>query len=61
MLTGTTPKTINMNRYRLRKSLNLSSEEDLTDYAYLFDALFLLRQSESKLYPHLFEIALTHL
>ncbi|MEF2714435.1 MAG: tetratricopeptide repeat protein [Bacteroides uniformis] len=32
MLTGTTPKTINMNRYRLRKSLNLSSEEDLTDY-----------------------------
>ena len=31
-LTGTTPKTINMNRYRLRKSLNLSSEEDLTDY-----------------------------
>lgn len=32
MLTGTTPKTINMNRYRLRKSLNLSTEEDLTDY-----------------------------
>lgn len=32
MLTGTTAKTINMNRYRLRKSLNLSSEEDLTDY-----------------------------
>lgn len=32
MLTSTTPKTINMNRYRLRKSLNLSSEEDLTDY-----------------------------
>ena len=32
MLTGTTPKTINMNRYRLRKSLNLSSEEDLTNY-----------------------------
>ena len=32
MLTGTTPKPINMNRYRLRKSLNLSSEEDLTDY-----------------------------
>lgn len=32
MLTGTPPKTINMNRYRLRKSLNLSSEEDLTDY-----------------------------
>lgn len=32
MLTGNTPKTINMNRYRLRKSLNLSTEEDLTDY-----------------------------
>lgn len=32
MLTGTTPKTINMNRYRLRKSLNLSTEDDLTDY-----------------------------
>lgn len=32
MLTGTTPKTINMNRYRLRKSLHLSSEEDLTEY-----------------------------
>ena len=32
MLTGTTPKTINMNRYRLRKSLNLSTEEDLTTY-----------------------------
>lgn len=32
MLTGNVPKTINMNRYRLRKSLNLSSEEDLTDY-----------------------------
>lgn len=32
MLIGTTPKTVNMNRYRLRKSLNLSSEEDLTDY-----------------------------
>ena len=32
MLTGTTPKTINMNRYRLRKSLNLSSEEYFTDY-----------------------------
>lgn len=32
MLTGNIPKTINMNRYRLRKSLNLSSEEDLTDY-----------------------------
>lgn len=32
MLTGTIPKTVNMNRYRLRKALNLSSEEDLTDY-----------------------------
>lgn len=32
ILTGTTPKTINMSRYRLRKSLNLSSEEDLTEY-----------------------------
>lgn len=32
MLTGNVPKTINMNRYRLRKSLNLSSEEDLTEY-----------------------------
>lgn len=32
MLTGNTPKTINMNRYRLRKSLGLSGEEDLTAY-----------------------------
>ena len=32
MLTGNVPKTINMNRYRLRKSLNLSSVNDLTDY-----------------------------
>lgn len=32
MLTGTTPKTINMNRYRLRKALNLAPEEDLTEY-----------------------------
>ncbi|NDV59016.1 tetratricopeptide repeat protein [Bacteroides sp. 519] len=31
-LTGTIPKTINMNRYRLRKSLGLNSEEDLTEY-----------------------------
>lgn len=30
-------------------------------HACLFGVLFLLRQSESKLYPHLFEIALTHL
>lgn len=32
MITGTIPKTINMNRYRLRKSLNLSTEEDLVEY-----------------------------
>lgn len=32
MLTGTTPKTINMNRYRLRKSLGLSAEDDLVTY-----------------------------
>lgn len=32
MLSGTTPKTINMNRYRLRKSLGLSSEDDLVEY-----------------------------
>ena len=32
MLTGTTPKTINMNRYRLRKSLGLGGEEDLVEY-----------------------------
>lgn len=32
MLTGTTPKTINMNRYRLRKSLELSAEDDLVTY-----------------------------
>lgn len=32
MITGTTPKTINMNRYRLRKALNLAPEEDLTEY-----------------------------
>lgn len=32
MLTGTTPKTINMNRYRLRKSLGLSAEDDLVAY-----------------------------
>lgn len=32
MITGTSPKTINMNRYRLRKSLNLSTEEDLVEY-----------------------------
>lgn len=32
LLTGTVPKTINMNRYRLRKSLGLQSEDDLTEY-----------------------------
>ncbi len=32
LLTGTIPKTINMSRYRLRKSLDLPSEEDLTEY-----------------------------
>lgn len=32
MLTGTMPKTINMNRYRLRKSLGLQPEEELVDY-----------------------------
>lgn len=32
MLTGNTPKTINMNRYRLRKSLGLSGEADLVEY-----------------------------
>lgn len=32
LLTGKSPKTINMNRYRLRKSLNLSSNDSLTEY-----------------------------
>lgn len=32
LLTGKSPKTINMNRYRLRKSLNLSSDENVTEY-----------------------------
>lgn len=32
MLTGTQPKTINMSRYRLRKTLGLSAEEDLNKY-----------------------------
>lgn len=32
LLTGKTPKTINMSRYRLRKSLNLSSDDSLTKY-----------------------------
>lgn len=29
---GSTPKTVNMARYRLRKKLNLDSDEDLSDY-----------------------------
>lgn len=32
MLTGNTVKTIHMNRYRLRKSLALSADEDLVEY-----------------------------
>lgn len=32
VLTGTTPQTINMNRYRLRKSLNLSTDDNLVEY-----------------------------
>lgn len=32
LLTGKNPKSINMNRYRLRKSLNLSSNDSLTEY-----------------------------
>ncbi|ERI81657.1 tetratricopeptide repeat protein [Bacteroides pyogenes F0041] len=32
MITGSNPKSVNMNRYRLRKSLGLSTEEDLTAY-----------------------------
>lgn len=32
IITGKTPKTINMNRYRLRKSLNLTSEQNLNEY-----------------------------
>jgi tetratricopeptide (TPR) repeat protein/DNA-binding CsgD family transcriptional regulator len=32
LLTGVQPKTINMNRYRLRKKIGLNSEEDLTSY-----------------------------
>ena len=32
MISGNNPKTINMNRYRLRKALNLSSKMDLTEY-----------------------------
>ena len=32
ILTGTTPKTINMNRYRLRKSLGLATDDNLVEY-----------------------------
>ncbi len=32
LLTGRSPKTINMNRYRLRKTLNLSSNDSLSEY-----------------------------
>ena len=32
MLTGSMPKTINMNRYRLRKALGLLPEDELTKY-----------------------------
>jgi tetratricopeptide (TPR) repeat protein len=32
MLTGAIPKTINMNRYRLRKSLGLHTDDDITAY-----------------------------
>lgn len=32
LLTGAIPKTINMNRYRLRKSLALQADEEITEY-----------------------------
>lgn len=32
MISGNSPKTINMNRYRLRKALNLPTEKDLVEY-----------------------------
>ena len=32
MISGDSPKTINMNRYRLRKALNLPTEKDLVEY-----------------------------
>ena len=32
ILTATTPKTINMNRYRLRKSLGLATDDNLVEY-----------------------------
>lgn len=41
MLSGTTPKTINMNRYRLRKSLGLSSEDDWWNIFVQFDFQYL--------------------
>ena len=36
MISGNSPKTINMNRYRLRKSLNLPTEKDLVEYLQSF-------------------------
>lgn len=36
MISGNSPKTINMNRYRLRKSLELSTENDLVEYLQSF-------------------------
>lgn len=32
LLTGAIPKTINMNRYRLRKAIGLQTDEDVTEY-----------------------------
>lgn len=32
MLLGLEPKTVNMNRYRLRKALDLDAETDLYEY-----------------------------
>lgn len=32
LLTGAIPKTINMNRYRLRKAIGLQADEDITEY-----------------------------
>lgn len=32
LITGSTPKTVNMNRYRLRKALSIKTEESLTSY-----------------------------
>ena len=36
MISGNSPKTINMNRYRLRKALNLPTEKDLVEYLQSF-------------------------